>query len=251
MRKRSGSRKDANAVALGRKGGLKGGDARARSLTPEERSASALHAARARWGTPAAGAGRDGAATTREKIYRAGAAEFLERGFDGARVERIVQRAGVNKRMLYHYFGNKEGLYREILLRNLTQLRQHEAATPASLGDSFAYWHEVMLRNPAWIRASLLEALAASAPFIAREERRRFWSGAVEQIREAQERGSVDATLDAEHLQLALVALVMFPLLMPRFTELITGVGPLDPRFAARQLPFLHALAKLIEPASP
>ncbi len=42
-------RKNPAAVALGRKGGLKGGKARAASLTPEERSDSARRAAQARW----------------------------------------------------------------------------------------------------------------------------------------------------------------------------------------------------------
>jgi hypothetical protein len=41
--------KDPAAVALGRKGGLKGGKARAEKLTPEERSAAAKRAAAARW----------------------------------------------------------------------------------------------------------------------------------------------------------------------------------------------------------
>ena len=43
--------KDPAAVALGRKGGLKGGKARAAKLTPEERSEAARKAALARWGT--------------------------------------------------------------------------------------------------------------------------------------------------------------------------------------------------------
>jgi hypothetical protein len=42
--------KDPAAVALGRKGGLKGGKARAAKMTPEERSAAARKAAAARWG---------------------------------------------------------------------------------------------------------------------------------------------------------------------------------------------------------
>jgi len=42
--------KDPNAVALGRKGGLKGGKARAAKLTPEQRSEIAKKAAMARWG---------------------------------------------------------------------------------------------------------------------------------------------------------------------------------------------------------
>jgi hypothetical protein len=41
--------KDPAAVALGRKGGLKGGKARAEALTPEQRKVSALKAAHARW----------------------------------------------------------------------------------------------------------------------------------------------------------------------------------------------------------
>jgi hypothetical protein len=41
--------KDPAAVALGRKGGLKGGKARAESMTPEQRTEAARRAARARW----------------------------------------------------------------------------------------------------------------------------------------------------------------------------------------------------------
>lgn len=43
--------KDPNAVALGRKGGLKGGPARAKKLTPEQRSEIAKKAAAKRWRT--------------------------------------------------------------------------------------------------------------------------------------------------------------------------------------------------------
>ncbi len=42
--------KDPAAVALGRRGGLKGGHARAQALTPEQRKESAKKAAEARWG---------------------------------------------------------------------------------------------------------------------------------------------------------------------------------------------------------
>jgi len=44
--------KDPAAVALGRKGGLKGGKARAVKMTPKERSEAAKRAAEARWGRP-------------------------------------------------------------------------------------------------------------------------------------------------------------------------------------------------------
>ena len=44
--------KDPAAVALGRRGGLKGGKVRAQKLTPEQRSEAARRAARARWDKP-------------------------------------------------------------------------------------------------------------------------------------------------------------------------------------------------------
>lgn len=46
--------KDPAAVALGRKGGLKGGKARAARMTAGERSEAARKAAQARWGRPEA-----------------------------------------------------------------------------------------------------------------------------------------------------------------------------------------------------
>lgn len=46
------SRKDPAAVSLGRRGGLKGGRARAANMTPEERSEAARKAAAARWTGP-------------------------------------------------------------------------------------------------------------------------------------------------------------------------------------------------------
>jgi TetR/AcrR family transcriptional regulator len=50
-----------------------------------------------------------------DRILAAAAAEFAERGFAGARVDRIARRARVNKAMLYYHFGSKERLYRVLL----------------------------------------------------------------------------------------------------------------------------------------
>ena len=48
---------------------------------------------------------------TRRRILDAAIEEFASKTLDGARVDAIAARAGVNKRMLYHYFGNKEALF--------------------------------------------------------------------------------------------------------------------------------------------
>ena len=50
-----------------------------------------------------------------DRILAAAALEFAERGYAGARVDRIARRARVNKAMLYYHFHSKQGLYRALL----------------------------------------------------------------------------------------------------------------------------------------
>jgi TetR/AcrR family transcriptional regulator len=64
---------------------------------------------------------------TRRDILVAARREFVEFGLDGARVDRIAEKAGANKRMLYHYFGNKEALYSRVLLEAYRDIRAGEA----------------------------------------------------------------------------------------------------------------------------
>ena len=52
---------------------------------------------------------------TKAEILRAARDEFCEQGFNGARVDAIAARAKANKRLLYHYYGNKEALYLAVL----------------------------------------------------------------------------------------------------------------------------------------
>jgi len=63
---------------------------------------------------------------TKLKILKAAEMEFSRLGIHGARVDHISEQAGVNKRMLYEYFGNKEQLYKTVLLNLYKKLSQYE-----------------------------------------------------------------------------------------------------------------------------
>jgi TetR/AcrR family transcriptional regulator len=63
--------------------------------------------------------------TTRD-ILVAAREEFVAYGLDGARVDRIAERAGANKRLIYHYIGNKEALYARVLLDAYRDIRTGE-----------------------------------------------------------------------------------------------------------------------------
>ncbi len=63
---------------------------------------------------------------TRARILKAASAEFARHGFAGARGERIAQRGRSSERMLYYYFGSKEGLFRAVLEAAYASLRDAE-----------------------------------------------------------------------------------------------------------------------------
>ena len=64
---------------------------------------------------------------TREQILQAAISEFSTKGLGGARIDVIAARAGANKRMIYHYFGNKEGLFVAVLERAYETIRRLES----------------------------------------------------------------------------------------------------------------------------
>jgi AcrR family transcriptional regulator len=52
--------------------------------------------------------------------------EFAERGYSGGRVDEIAARTRTTKRMIYYYFGNKEGLWTAVLERAYARIRAEE-----------------------------------------------------------------------------------------------------------------------------
>lgn len=64
---------------------------------------------------------------TRQRILDAAVIEFSSRGLGGARIDAIAKRAGTNKRMIYHYFGNKEAMFLAVLEHTYEHIRQRES----------------------------------------------------------------------------------------------------------------------------
>jgi TetR/AcrR family transcriptional regulator len=65
---------------------------------------------------------------TRQKLLVAARREFADGGLAGARVDEIAARAGVNKQLVYHYFGDKDALYLAVLEWVYEEIRAHERA---------------------------------------------------------------------------------------------------------------------------
>lgn len=82
---------------------------------------------------------------TRAAILRAATVEITAKGLTGARVDAIAARAGVNKRMLYHYFGDKQGLYLAVLEHTYAAIRTAEIGLHLTELDPVAGMRKLVL----------------------------------------------------------------------------------------------------------
>lgn len=72
---------------------------------------------------------------SREHLLHTAISLFSARGYDGASVNEIVARAGMSKRMVYHYFQSKALLYQEALHFAFNELTKMENEAVTAAGD--------------------------------------------------------------------------------------------------------------------
>ncbi|CAM5243349.1 MULTISPECIES: TetR/AcrR family transcriptional regulator [Streptomyces] len=81
-----------------------------------------------------AGERRRDAAATRRRLLDAARDLFAERGYEGATVREIAERAGANQALLFRYFGSKQGLLTEVVAQG--GLEQFRATAPEELFET-------------------------------------------------------------------------------------------------------------------
>ncbi len=69
---------------------------------------------------------RESSRKTQETVLRAALEEFATKGYEGARVDAIALRAGLNKNVLYHHFGNKDELFSAVLEHTYQTIRTRQ-----------------------------------------------------------------------------------------------------------------------------
>jgi AcrR family transcriptional regulator len=172
---------------------------------------------------------------SRAALLAAAAEEFARHGPRGARIQAIVQRAGVNERMIYHHFGSKDGLYAAVLEAQAHGLVEawrrviDQAAVMApyeGMRAALAGFADTFAARPLLVALTLHEALggwrtlplptADTPPF--------------PQLRELYERGQregvfrADCSFEVAH-GVAMSALVGSAVLAPRGAEILKAAG--------------------------
>jgi TetR/AcrR family transcriptional regulator len=107
------------------------------------------------------------AETTREALINAATELFAERGFDGAKIDAIARRAGVNKAMVSYHFAGKQGLYAAIFERDLGWIRERfdeidsgDLPADEKLRRFIATFGRLHIRRPSWSALMLREVLS-------------------------------------------------------------------------------------------
>ena len=163
------------------------------------------------------------AADTREKILKAGQVEFVQHGFAGARIDRIVERAGSNPRMINHYFGGKAGLYVAVLEEALSDLRRQELKIDvehleplAGLVQLFDFMSQHFESNTNLVRLLSNENIQKARYLKSSNKVQEMASPVLSNIARLLRRGEADGTLrsglDSLEVYVMLVALCQFHL---------------------------------------
>lgn len=168
---------------------------------------------------------------TRARILAAAKKEFAKNGLGGARVDEIAARAKANKRMIYHYFGNKEDLFRIVLeeayldIRTAEQKLELEHLPPRqALEKLVRFTWDYYLKNPEFITLVNSENLH-KARHLKRAEKvgpayRRFVQMVEDLLKRGVEAGEFRRDIDPVQLNITIAA-VSYYYLTNRFTGAI------------------------------
>jgi AcrR family transcriptional regulator len=157
----------------------------------------------------------------RRNIIDVATREFAEKGYSGARVDAIAARTRTSKRMIYYYFGDKEGLYIAVLEEAYRKIRSIEGkldlghqppeeALRTLVSSTFDYQNA----HPEFIRLVMNENILNGAYVSRSKEIQRLNSAVIEAARELLQRGQRKGTfrrdIDPVDLHMSISALCFF-----------------------------------------
>ncbi|MFG1999992.1 TetR/AcrR family transcriptional regulator [Spirillospora sp. NPDC048911] len=201
-----------------------------------------------RWRAPAPEERQRDAERTQAALLDAAVTEFAAKGYAGARVQDIADRAGVNKHLISYYFGGKEGLYRE-MQRCWLESEKSFAGLDVPLCEVAVRYLRRGLADPRPPRLMLWRGLEdddiESAPVDT------SIGDDLAHIRQRQERGELPADLDPAAVRLALQGMAMAPMMMPHLAREAFGIDPRTPEFEERYSEQLRLMIGLISGKPP
>ncbi len=184
---------------------------------------------------------------TRAHILAQSTGLFAAKGFEGTTISEIVAATGFNKRMIYHYYGDKKGLYRAIFVHEWAQLKESfdrafqqriEEASEKPVDsrelvqDALSIFFDFIASNQNFVRLMMWEGLEGGeiSRSIWKEVRGPLYIQMEFLIKQAQSEGSLDSQLDPAHLVISFMGAISFYFAYASTMEDILGEDALTPQ---------------------
>jgi AcrR family transcriptional regulator len=184
---------------------------------------------------------------TQQAILRAAMAEFSQAGLGGARMDGIAERASVNKRLIYYYFGNKEALFLAALETTYADIREAERELKLESLDppeavrrlvSFTWKH--YLKHPEFLTLLNSENLHRAKHLKQSKRVREMNSPLVQLLGDVLERGRREGVfrggVDPVHLYISIAGLAYFYLSNNPTLSTIFGRDLMTPKALSERL---------------
>lgn len=82
-------------------------------------------------------------AERRDKLFETAAEEFTAQGYDGASLNRIIERAGIGKSSLYYYFDDKRDLFSQLVQTVFERFMREVGDFDYRTLTAETYWSEI------------------------------------------------------------------------------------------------------------
>jgi AcrR family transcriptional regulator len=187
------------------------------------------------------------AGRTQRALLDAATAEFSEHGLEGARIDRIAEHAGVNKRLIYYYFGGKDELFFAVLKGTYAGIRSAERALdlinvkPAeAIRRLIEFTWTYYLEHPEFLALLNAENMCAARHLKGSKEIREVNSPLPEWLGEVLERGRTEGVfrggVDPIQLYLSIAGQAYFYLSNKHTLSTSFGRDLMSPRALAERL---------------
>ena len=160
---------------------------------------------------------------TRELLLAAATEEFSEFGLAGARIDRIAERAGYNKRLIYVYFGDKDQLFHTVLERRIETLDREVPFIPDDLAAFAAARFDYIVAHPQTSRLAAWRTFERAEPTEAEVHSFEIKVAAIEG---AQKSGKLNADIAAIDLFAMVLRLTESWLSAPPALRTLAGQDP-------------------------
>ena len=181
-----------------------------------------------------------------ERILRAAAREFVDKGFNGVTMAQIAKRARLSRQLVHHYFPSKEGLLQAVNEKLYRPSSSWEVEIPTDLVELIADRFSRRALNPNYMRVIAWEAARVrNGPLPGERERQERIAAYGSKIKMLQADGLLPADMDHRMIHLTIIALATYPLVFNQITRLVTGKPGNDPAFQKDWAKHVRKLAKM------